>query len=77
MPPGEYTTTILPVTDTAKYRKSQFYATNHKSHQNAMSLTDYYHCIPPPLRYLFTNTLIRFIVARAGSEYESVSSTNA
>ena len=30
---------FLPVTDTAKYRKSQFYATNHKSHQNAMSLT--------------------------------------
>ncbi len=57
MPPGEYTTTIkqighnwvfsydlclfLPVTDTAKYRKSQFYATNHKSHQNVMSLTAY------------------------------------
>ena len=30
---------FLPVTDTVKYRKSQFYATNHKSHQNVMSLT--------------------------------------
>ena len=48
MPPGEYTITIkqidlclfLPITDIVKYRKSQFYATNHKSHQNAMYLTD-------------------------------------
>ena len=49
MPPVEYTITIeqighelclfLPVTDTVKYRNSQFYATNHKSHQNAMYLT--------------------------------------
>ena len=30
---------FLPVTDTVKYSKSQFYATNHKSHQNAMYLT--------------------------------------
>ena len=30
---------FLPVTNTVKYRKSQFYATNHKSHQNAMYLT--------------------------------------
>ncbi len=57
MPPGDYTTTIiqidhnykalcrynfLPVSDTVKYRKSQFYAINHKSHQNAMYLTDVY-----------------------------------
>ncbi len=47
MPPGDYTITIkyidlclfLPVTDIVKYRKSQFYATNHKSHQNAIYLT--------------------------------------
>ena len=32
---------FLPIADTVKYRKSQFYATNHKSHQNAMYLTDY------------------------------------
>ncbi len=55
MPAAEYTMTIkqtdhsyktlclfLPITDTVKYRKSQFqfYVTNHKSHQNAMCLTD-------------------------------------
>ncbi len=55
MPSGEYNITIkkidhnyntlyelclfLPMTDTVKYRKSQFYATNHKSHQNAIYLT--------------------------------------
>ncbi len=27
------------MTDTVKFRKSQFYTTNHKSHQNAMYLT--------------------------------------
>ena len=32
---------FLPVADTVKYRKSQFYATNHKSHQNVLSLTAY------------------------------------
>ena len=31
---------FLPVTDTVKCRKSQFYATNHNSHQNSMYLTD-------------------------------------
>ncbi len=36
---------FLPVTDTVKYRKSQFYATNHKSHQNVMSLTDHLYLI--------------------------------
>ena len=49
MPPGEYTIHLwgftyelclfLPVPDTVKYRKSQFYATNHNLHQNAMYLT--------------------------------------
>ncbi len=46
---------FLSVTDTVKYRMSQFYATNHKSHQNAMYLTGY--CFPLFSSILFYSNL--------------------